>query len=100
MFRRFFFHVRCANTKSAEGIGAPLVFADYSLSKKVLFGAPCLLNANRLILLFLWKGDHVEEKTSQNLKIHCKKVSVFPTPAGMSLAGNNFIIPGQGEFRK
>ncbi len=36
--------------------------------------------------------------------IHCKKrLAVFPSPAGMSLtelslAGNNLIIPGQGEF--
>jgi hypothetical protein len=32
-----------------------------------------------------------------------KKVIVFPSPAGMSItrlspAGNNVIIPGQGEF--
>jgi hypothetical protein len=36
--------------------------------------------------------------------IHCKKrLAVFPSPAGMSLtklslAGNNLIIPGHGEF--
>jgi hypothetical protein len=38
--------------------------------------------------------------------LHCKKrLAVFPSPAGMSLtklslAGNNLIIPGQGEFGK
>ncbi len=37
--------------------------------------------------------------------LHCKKsFAVFPSPpAGMSLnslAGNNLIIPGQGEFGK
>ncbi len=38
--------------------------------------------------------------------VHCKKESpVFPSPAGMSLtkfslAKNNLIIPGQGEFGK
>jgi hypothetical protein len=38
------------------------------------------------------------------VNIHCKKrVAVFPSPAGMpltilSLAGNNFNIPGQGEY--
>jgi hypothetical protein len=36
--------------------------------------------------------------------VHCKKrLAVFPSPAGMSLAklspaGNNSIIPGPGEF--
>jgi hypothetical protein len=38
--------------------------------------------------------------------IHCKKrLSVFSSPGGMpltklSLAGNNLIVPGQGEFGK
>jgi hypothetical protein len=38
--------------------------------------------------------------------VHCKKIlAVFPSPAGMSLtklslAGNNLIISGQGEFGK
>ncbi len=38
--------------------------------------------------------------------IHCKKrLAVFPSPAGMSLtklslAGDNLIIPAQGEFGK
>jgi hypothetical protein len=36
--------------------------------------------------------------------VHCKKrFAIFPSPAGMSLtklslAGDNLIIPGQGEF--
>jgi hypothetical protein len=40
----------------------------------------------------------------QTKRLHCKKrLSFFPSPAGMSLiklsmAGNNLIIPGQGEF--
>jgi hypothetical protein len=34
-----------------------------------------------------------------------KRLAVFPSPAGMSLtklslAGNNLILPGQGEFGK
>jgi hypothetical protein len=38
--------------------------------------------------------------------VHCKKrLAVFPSPDEMSLtklplAGNNFILPGQGEFGK
>jgi hypothetical protein len=37
--------------------------------------------------------------------IHCKKVIEFPSPARisitkLSLAGNNLIIPGQGDFGK
>ncbi len=38
--------------------------------------------------------------------VHCKKwLSVFPSPAGMSLTklslvGNNLIFPGHGEFGK
>jgi hypothetical protein len=38
--------------------------------------------------------------------LHCKKrFAVFPSPAGMpltrlSLAGNNLILPAQGEFDK
>jgi hypothetical protein len=38
--------------------------------------------------------------------LHCKKrFMTFPSPAGMSLtklslAGNNLILPGQGEFGK
>jgi hypothetical protein len=38
--------------------------------------------------------------------LHCeKKLTIFPSPAGMSLtklslAGNSLIIPGQGEFGK
>jgi hypothetical protein len=37
-------------------------------------------------------------------QLHCKKrLAVFPSPDGMSLtklslAGNNLIIPGHGEF--
>ncbi len=37
-------------------------------------------------------------------KVHCKKkLSIFPSPGGVSLtklllAGNNQIFPGQGEF--
>jgi hypothetical protein len=46
MFCRFFFHVRCAITIGAGCIGAPLVLADYTVSKMIVFGAPqanCLL---------------------------------------------------------
>ncbi len=33
--------------------------------------------------------------------IHCKKrLATFPSPAGMSLPGNNLIISAQGEFGK
>jgi hypothetical protein len=40
------------------------------------------------------------------LHVHCKKrLTINPSPAGMSitklsLAGNIFVIPGQGEFVK
>jgi len=43
-------------------------------------------------------------KTIVNSMLHCKKrLAIFPSPAGMSLtklslARNNFMIPGQGEF--
>jgi hypothetical protein len=43
---------------------------------------------------------------SEDESEHCKKgLTVFPSPAGMSLtklslAGNILIIPGQGEFGK
>ncbi len=41
----------------------------------------------------------------QNALHSKKRLAVFPSPAGMSLtklslAGNNLIIPGQGEFGK
>jgi hypothetical protein len=43
-------------------------------------------------------------RTQHKYLVHCKKrLAIFPSPAGMSLtklslAGNNLIIPGQGEF--
>ncbi len=51
----------------------------------------------KLSLKSLYKSVH---------SLHCKKrLAVFPSPAGMSLtklslAGNNLIIPTQGEFGK
>jgi hypothetical protein len=44
------------------------------------------------------------ERDKSCMSIHCKKsLTIFPSPAGMSLtklslAGNNFIVTGQGEF--
>ncbi len=38
---------------------------------------------------------------NRNVYVHCKKkLSFLPSPARMplTLAGNNLIIPGQGEF--
>jgi hypothetical protein len=50
--------------------------------------------------------DKLNNRSSADISetIHCKKgLAVFPSPAGMSLtklslAGNNSIFPGQGEF--
>jgi hypothetical protein len=45
-------------------------------------------------------------KSSSRINLHRKKrLDIFQSPAGMSLtklslAGKNFIIPGQGEFGK
>jgi hypothetical protein len=44
------------------------------------------------------------ERDKPFMSIHCKKsFTIFPSPAGMSLtklslAGNNLIVTGQGEF--
>jgi hypothetical protein len=50
------------------------------------------------------KFTEAVKNTPQVNTLHCKKrFSFFPSPAGMSLtklslAGNNLIIPGLGEF--
>ncbi len=50
------------------------------------------------------KGYILVYSTSSIYNIHCKKgLSIFPSPAGMSLTklslvGNDLIIPFQGEF--
>jgi hypothetical protein len=42
--------------------------------------------------------------TSRIFSLHCKKrLAIFPSPTGMSLiklslAGNNYIIPAQGQY--
>jgi hypothetical protein len=44
------------------------------------------------------------ERDKPCVSVHCKKsLTIFPSPAGMSLtelflAGNNLIVTGQGEF--
>ncbi len=51
-------------------------------------------------------GRKVRESVAKSERVHCKKrLTIFPSPAGMSLtklsqAGNNLSIPGQGEFGK
>ncbi len=50
------------------------------------------------------KREKKGSKTKTHWPLHCKKrLDVFPSPAGtsltkLSLAGNNYIIPGQGEI--
>jgi hypothetical protein len=61
------------------------------------------------VVLQLGENGFKREEGSETLffgstTLHCiKKLSFFPSPAGMSLtklslAGNNLIIPGQEEF--
>jgi hypothetical protein len=48
--------------------------------------------------------DSISSFTREPFLVHCKKrLSIFPSPAGMpltklSMAGNNLIISDQGEF--
>ncbi len=50
-----------------------------------------------LLIIFLWRTQ---------VELHCqKRLSIFPSPAGMSLtklslAGKNLIVPGLGVFGK
>ncbi len=57
-------------------------------------------------VMYFWIGgnsDCVRDEICRHL-LNCKKrLAIFPSPAGMSLiklplAGNNVIVPGQGEF--
>jgi hypothetical protein len=52
------------------------------------------------------RGSAKDITSDRHRFLHCKKrLSIFPSQAGMSLtkfslAGNNLIIPGQGELGK
>ncbi len=67
------------------------VTADLPAFQARLRVSPCMVSRSRV-------------PCRLNSHIHCKKMlSIFPSPAGMSctklsLAGNNLVIPGQGEF--
>ncbi len=70
----------------------PILYYD------AMFGVGCAVASLRTFFSIVSPG--------YIFKLHCKKLlAIFPSPAGMSLtklslAGNNLIIPGQGEFGK
>jgi hypothetical protein len=68
----------------------------------------CKKESNDFLSVVYWlsKLSEIAMFGGFSLYMHCKKrLPVFPSPAGMSLtirslAGNNLIFPGQGQFGK
>jgi hypothetical protein len=95
---------------SANGIRWQSSFSDGFSQIQLLIGIP---SDNLLLMLVNWplyliinkrRGSEMRHLTGYKDKLRCyKRVTIFPSPAGMSLtklslACNNRIIPCQEEF--